>query len=1140
MKFAHLHLHSAYSIEDGIADIEALVDRAKELHIPAIALTDQNNFYALVKFYRAAIKRGIKPIIGADVLLENPADQNKPYRLVLLCQDQTGYRHLTELISQAFLENQIQDKPQIKLAWLEAKAQGLIAISCANYGDISQALLMDDWKTLRQQLQFWRQYFPNRFYLEVTLVGRPHENECFNRVVRLAEKEGLPLVATNDVRFLEATDFEAHEARVCIQQGTTIADIQREKNYTPEQYLRSPEEMAQLFKNIPQAIENTIEIAKRCNCYLNLEQSFLPQFPLPADTSLAEYFAKEAQTGLEKRLNKLGVNDPKPYQERLNWEIDIIGQMGFAGYFLIVSDFIRWSKDNHIPVGPGRGSGAGSLVAYALEITDLDPLEHDLLFERFLNPERVSLPDFDIDFCMDGRDRVIEYVMDKYGRQNVAQIITFGTMAARAVVRDVGRALGFPYGYVDKIAKLIPFELGMTLEKALEQEPLLKEMYKNEPEVESLLNLALKLEGVPRNVGKHAGGVVIAPSPLTDFTPLYCEAGSQQAVTQFDKDDVEAIGLVKFDFLGLRTLTIIQSAVDIVAAKHKIAIDINRIPLDDEKSYELLKSCQTMAVFQLESRGMRDLIKRLQPDRFDDIKALVALFRPGPLQSGMVDDFINRKHGRAKVLYPHPLLEPILNDTYGVILYQEQVMQIAQALSGYTLGSADLLRKAMGKKKPDEMAKHRAIFVDGAHARGINPKLANDIFDLMEKFAGYGFNKAHSAAYALIAYQTAWLKAHYPAEFMAAVLSSDMDNTDKVVRYLEDCKQLNLKILPPDINRSAEKFYPNDNNEIDYGLAAIKGVGAAAIEAIIEVRKAQGPFQDLFQLCRRVDTRKVNRKVLEALIYAGSLDGFGVHRASLLASVDKALLMSETHAASESMGQTTLFDLFEAEAEETQVEYIQVPTWDEKTKLQHEKEALGWYLSGHPIDRYQKELARYGIAPLANIASPAAKLTVAGYVTAVRITQNKSGKRIAFVTLDDKTGRMDLAVFSEVFEQYRHLLEKDKLIIVQGEVSVDDFSDSFKMRADLIQSIAQLRERHFRCLSLTLERERISQELLANLTDIMQKHRGKCPVEIFYLNGKIKAKLPLDRAWAISPADELLDELSKVLGEKEVELLADA
>lgn len=1149
-RFVHLHLHTEYSLIDGLIGIKPLMRTLAQQGMPAVALTDQSNLFAMVKFYRAALAAGIKPIIGADVWVANTGEDKNPHKLVLLCQNEAGYKNLTRLISRAYLEGQQTNLPLIQKSWLVGAQQGLIALSGGREGEIGHAILANQPALAEALLDSWQTLFPQRFYLELQRTGREHEELYIQAALELAARKGVPVVATNDVRFLSAEDFEAHEARVCIHDGFALDDARRRQLYSEQQYLRSEQEMLELFQDIPEALHNSVEIAKRCNLHLTLGKSFLPNFPVPAGMTLEDFFRRENQRGLEKRLANMPQADVATYQARLNLEMDTIEKMGFIGYFLIVADFIRWAKQHRIAVGPGRGSGAGSLVAYALEITDLDPLKHDLLFERFLNPERVSMADFDIDFCMEGRDRVIDYVAQKYGRDSVAQIITYGTMAARAVVRDVGRVLGYPYGFVDKVAKLIPFELGMTLKKALEDEPLLKQRYEEEAEIKTLIDLAMKLEGVPRNVGKHAGGVVIAPSVLTDFTPLYCEAGSNDRVTQFDKNDVEDVGLVKFDFLGLRTLTIMDWALQTINARrqqqNKPPIDINQLPLDDKAAFDLLRSCETTAIFQLESRGMKELVHRLQPNHFDEIVALVALYRPGPLQSGMVDDFINRKHGRARVEYPHPLLEQILRSTYGVILYQEQVMQIAQILAGYTLGGADILRRAMGKKKPEEMAKQRAIFVSGAEKRDIDPRIANQIFDLMEMFADYGFNKSHSAAYALLAYQTAWLKAHYPAEFMAAVLSSDMDNTDKVVRFLEDAQKLGLTIEPPNINQGQYAFTVAKDGKIIYGLGAIKGVGQAAVENIIENRNARGTFTHLFEFCCRIDTRKANRKVLEALINAGAMDSLihadvstNARRASLMASVDAALKNAEQQHRAASAGQADLFgdDVLVA-AEPVVAHYVKAIPWADVQRLAAEKAVLGWYVSGHPIARYEHELEHF-CTPIAHLMPAREKLvTVAGYVMAVRAIQTKSGNRIAFLTIEDRTARMDVAVFSELYESSRNLLVKDQLIIVEGEVSVDDYTEQNKLSGRAVYNIDQAREKYARYLLLELHQRQLGEELIATLKHTFTPFcGGTCPVVIAYQQDKAIAHVRLGNEWRVKPTDELLTALSK-LGDAQLKYTA--
>jgi len=1152
--FIHLRVHSEYSLANGVVRVKPLVNACAAAAMPAVAITDQCNLFAMVKFYKAAMAAGVKPLIGVDLWVHNEADPHQPGRLVLLCQNREGYLNLTRLISRSYIEGQERGVATIHKEWLQGACAGLIALSGGRGGDVGQALLAGNRAAAEAALADWVSLFPGRFYIEVQRTGRPQDEEYLHEAVSLAAAEDIPVVATNDVHFLKREDFEAHEARVCIHDGRVLNDPRRPRNYSEWQYLRTPAEMAELFADLPEALENTVEIARRCNLELTLGQAVLPEFPIPAGMTTDDYFRQQAREGLERRLVTLFdaaapafAEQRKEYDERLEIELDVIIKMGFPGYFLIVADFIRWAKHNDVPVGPGRGSGAGSLVAYSLDITDLDPIRYDLLFERFLNPERVSMPDFDVDFCMEGRDRVIDYVVQRYGRERVSQIITYGSMAAKAVVRDVGRVLGNPYGFVDQIAKLIPFELGITLDKALEQEEQLRQRYENEEDVRDLIDLARKLEGMARNAGKHAGGVVIAPSELTDFTPLFCESGGSGTVTQFDKDDVEAVGLVKFDFLGLRTLTIIDWAVKIINRQRREEgedlLDITCIPLNDAATFTLLKRCTTTAVFQLESQGMKDLIKRLQPDSFEDIVALVALFRPGPLQSGMVDDFINRKHGRIKVEYPHPELETILKPTYGVILYQEQVMQIAQVLAGYTLGGADLLRRAMGKKKPEEMAKQREIFVEGAKARGVAEKTATYIFDLMEKFAGYGFNKSHSAAYALVSYQTAWLKTHHPAAFMAAVMSADMHNTDKVVTFIDETHHMGLEILPPDVNRSTTRFAAQDDKTICYGLGAIKGVGTAATDSLVAEREQGGRYQDLFDFCRRVDLRKMNRRAMEALVRCGALDHLGPNRASLMASLASALQLAEQHGRDEAAGQDDLFGNLALsvplEHAPVSARFVEAAEWSDRERLEGEKETLGLYLTGHPIEQYQEELANFVKLRIADIKPERdQKVIVAGLVVAIRARNSRRGDRIAFVTLDDRSGRIELAVFSEAYNKYRNLIVKDKLLVVEGTVSVDEYSGGFKMSAEQIFDIDQAREQYARRLEIGIDGSRLGSGFPGSLAQVLEPFReGRCQVCLEYQGNEALAKLLLGPEWRVRPSEVLLHRLKELAGEDKVRVV---
>ncbi|MBM7454595.1 DNA polymerase-3 subunit alpha [Oceanisphaera litoralis] len=1151
--FVHLRIHSDFSMVDGVAKIGSINQRASELGYPALALTDQMNLCGLVRFYGDAHRKGLKPIVGTDIWVQSDELGEQLFRLTLLAMNNDGYQSITRIISKAYERGHVQHRPLVDKAWLAEFSDGIIVLSGGREGDVGIGLLKGNEALVGQCLAFYRQHFPDRYYLELQRTERPDEESYLHMAVAVAERDGLPVVATNEVVFLDKSDFDAHEIRVAIHDGYTLDDKRRPRRYSPEQYLKSPAEMTELFADIPEALENSVEIAKRCNVTVRLGEYFLPDFPT-GDMSIEDFLVKCSEEGLEKRLAFL-FPDPAvradkrgEYDERLKIELEVINQMGFPGYFLIVMEFIQWSKDNGIPVGPGRGSGAGSLVAYALSITDLDPLEFDLLFERFLNPERVSMPDFDIDFCMDRRDEVIEHVAELYGRDAVSQIITFGTMAAKAVVRDVGRVLGHPYGFVDRISKLIPPDPGMTLAKAFEVEPKLPEMYDQDEEVKALIDMARALEGVTRNAGKHAGGVVIAPTRITDFSPLYCDEHGRNPVTQFDKNDVEEAGLVKFDFLGLRTLTIIDWALGMInprlAKEGKPPVDIAAIPMTDAASFKLLKRFETTAVFQLESRGMKDLIKRLQPDSFEDMIALVALFRPGPLQSGMVDNFIDRKHGREAVSYPdetwqHESLKPILEPTYGIILYQEQVMQIAQVLAGYSLGGADLLRRAMGKKKPEEMAKQRAGFEAGATENGIDGELAIKIFDLVEKFAGYGFNKSHSAAYALVSYQTLWLKTHYPAEFMAAVMTADMDNTDKVVTLVDECQRMGLNLLPPDVNSGRYRFTVNEAGHIVYGIGAIKGVGEAPIESILAAREQAGPFRDLFDFCNRVDLKKLNKRVMEKLILSGAMDRLGPHRASLMATLPEAMKAAEQHAKAEALGQSDMFGVL---VEEAHIEhaFVDVPAWPDNVWLDGERDTLGLYLTGHPINQYAKELRHYTTGRLIELQATSRDrtTTAAGLVIAARVMTTKRGNRMGILTLDDRSGRLDVTLFSEALERYESLLEKDKILVISGQVSFDDFSGGLKMSAREVLDISDARERFARGLALNIDKSQIDQGFFTQLLDILTPVRaGVCPVRVTYCRPGARAQLTLGTEWRVTPTDQMLASLKQLLGQDKVELI---
>jgi len=1161
--FVHLHVHSEYSLVDSTVRIPELVGGCVADGMPAVALTDRNNLFGIVKFYGKAMAAGVKPIVGADVDVFDGDEPDRPHALVLLCADNDGYRNLSRLLSRAYLEGQHRGQPMLRQEWLDADStRGLIALSGGLRGDVGQALANAHPDLAARRLDHWLGVFGDRYYLELIRTGRPGEEACVQATVALATDHGVPVVATNDVRFARPDGYYAHEARVCIREGRSLGDADRPRLYSEQQYLKSAAEMAERFADVPQALANSVAIAQRCNLDLRLGTSVLPAFPVPAGETEADFLASEAQAGLERVLASTfeAEDTPAPeraaragvYRERLERELGVIRDMGFPGYFLIVADFIRWARENDVPVGPGRGSGAGSLVAWVLGITDLDPIAHDLLFERFLNPERVSMPDFDIDFCMEGRDRVIEYVAERYGRDQVAQIITFGTMAARAVIRDTGRILGQPYGFVDRIAKQVPFEIGMTLDRALEQSDELAAMYRDDEEVAAIIDLAKSLEGLVRNAGKHAGGVVIAPGPLTDFTPLYCEEGGTNLVTQLDKDDVESIGLVKFDFLGLKTLTIIDWAVQSINEQQPDKpLDIARIPMRDEATFRLLQSSATAAVFQLESSGMRDLIKRLRPDQFDDLVALVALFRPGPLQSGMVDDFIARKHATnsADIDYLHPDLKPVLEETYGVILYQEQVMQIAQVLAGYTLGGADLLRRAMGKKKPEEMAKQREIFMAGATERGVAEATATRIFDLMEKFAGYGFNKSHSAAYAVLSYQTAYLKAHYPAAFMAAVMSADLDNTDRLVTLKDDCRQLGLTLEPPDVNRSGYHFSVSSEQSILYGLGAIKGVGRGAVESLIAERERNGPFRSLRDFCRRLDHEKINRRAVEAMIKSGALGAFGVSRRALMEALPDALQGAEQHARAAAAGQNDMFGLEVSPAADDGPEpgTPDPGEWQERDLLRNEKEALGLYLTGHPFHAIAQDARHFVDGRLGDLAGEPAPVRADGErsfaarrevsVAGLIVDMRKRGNRVS-VVLDDDTGRMEVSLFSEAFQNFRHLLVKDEIVVVSGGLRYDDFLGAWTVNAKDVLSIDRVIESRARGLLLRLAPNGHGEQLLTRLHDVLLPYReGHCDVAIQYYGDRAAARLDLGPDWTVKPSRELRDKLAELLGARNVRLV---
>ena len=1131
-RFVHLRLHTEYSIVDGMARVDDAVAAAAADRMPALAITDAANLFGAIKFFQAARAAGVQPVIGCDLWITNERSRDTPHRVAVLCRSRPGYLALCELLTRAHAENHWRGRAEVRREWLRG-VEGLIVLSGARAGDVGMALASGQPEQAEALARAWAADFPDAYYLEVQRVEPAKDAALVHATVELAARLALPVVATHSVQFVKREDYLAHEARVCIAQGYVLGDKRRPREFHTSQYFRTQAEMAELFADIPAALENTVQIARRCAFEFSLGKSRLPDFPTPHGESIEEFLRSQSALGLEARLGQLYPQEGARleargrYRERLEYETGVIIQMGFAGYFLIVADFINWAKTHGVPVGPGRGSGAGSLVAYSLGITDLDPLRYDLLFERFLNPERVSMPDFDIDFCQEGRDRVIEYVKEKYGAQSVSQIVTFGTMAAKAVVRDVGRVLSMPYGEVDRIAKLIPFEIGMTLEKALQVEPQLKQLMQSEEEVGELMALARSLEGLARNVGMHAGGVIIAPGKLTDFTPLYCAENSTAMVSQFDKDDVEKAGLVKFDFLGLTTLTVLDWAVKNVHDLGDASLRLESIPLDDPATYQLLSRGDSTTVFQLESRGMRDLIKRLKPDRFEDVIALVALYRPGPMD--LIPDFIERKHGRQRVEYPDARLEPILGPTYGIMVYQEQVMQIAQVLGGYTLGGADLLRRAMGKKKPEEMAAQRAIFREGAGKNGLTPARADQIFDLMEKFAGYGFNKSHAAAYALVAYHTAYMKAHHLAAFMAANLSAVMDDTDKVHAFHDDARQHGLEVLPPDVNASGYRFVPLDARRIRYGLGAVKGTGQQAIDNLVAARKAGGSFRDLGDFCRRVDRRIVNRRAMEAMIRAGAFDSVEPNRATLLASLGPAIEAAEH--AEQFASQTSLFG--DAGGGSAPFEPVVRPMWSERERLMNEKQSLGFYLSGHPFNAYREELRRVARTPLASLAPSLEPVMMAGVVYGVQMRNSRRG-RMAILTLDDGSARVEVVVFGELLQEKRAVVQEDQVVVVKGRIFPDEFSGGLRITADSLMDLAEVRAAHARLLRLSINGQADSARLKALLA---QYGGGKCQVAIRYRNAQGECDIRLPDSCRVKVSGPLLESLAEWLDERNVEVV---
>ena len=1139
MQFVHLGIHTEFSITESIVRIPDLVKAAASDEMPALAITDLSNLHAAVKFYNKTLAKGIKPILGSTIRLNDAS-----HRATLLAMTKKGWRGLTEIVSRGYIEGQQLSIPCVQKEWVLEQSQDLIVL-LGLHSDVGEMLVSAYPEKAEPLLEQWIEKFGNRVYLALTRTQRPMEEDFIQEAVKLAAKYNIGVVAHNDVHFIRTEDYEAHEARVCIADGYVLGDSKRPKNYTPEQYFKSSAEMIELFSDIPSAIENTIQIAKRCTVSLRLGFNDLPDYPIPEGHTIETYFEHLSEVGLEERLDVLYPLEKRdedwaeirqPYDERLKYELDIINKMGFPGYFLIVMDFIQWSKNNGVPVGPGRGSGAGSLVAYSLKITDLDPLRYELLFERFLNPERVSMPDFDIDFCIAGRDKVIDYVARHYGRDAVSQIATFGTMAAKGAIRDVARVLGKSYGLADRISKMIPTKpLGLSLEESLEAEPQLKDIVTNpsnpdNDDAAEIWEMALKLEGITRNTGKHAGGVVIAPTKITDYSAVLCEADGTGRVAQFDKDDVEAAGLVKFDFLGLRNLTVIEDAVQNINKRiqSEKPLDITYIPLDDAKAYTVFADANTTAVFQFESVGMKKMLKEARPSKFEEIIAFVSLYRPGPMD--LIPDFIYRMHG-GEFEYLHPLLEGVLEPTYGIMVYQEQVMQAAQFCAGYSLGGADILRRAMGKKKPEEMVKQRQIFIEGAAKKDIDEKTANHIFDYMEKFAGYGFNKSHAAAYALVAYQTAWLKAHYPSEFMAAVLSSEMQNTDSIVFLIDDCRINGLNVLPPSINMSFYQFHASDAETIIYGLGAIKGVGEQAMQSVIDSRLHDGVYKDLFDFCHRVDLKKINKRTLEALIRSGALDCLGIDRASLMLQLPEAVQAAEQ---ARSNRETGIMDLF-GEVEEVQRKPAK-PTkpWSDEVRLKGEKDTLGLYLTGHPIDVYRPELKAF-ISQRINELTPTRRgvtTVFAGLVVDIANFPNRM-----MVTLDDGTARIEVSANHERFNRFKDIIQNEKVVVIEGEIYEREGFDRPMGRLTKAFNLNEIRQKRANHIAIKLSPEVLTKTLTSDLQKILQPYCNvdmcqHIPVHIMLDYDYATAEFHFGQQWKVAPLDELLSKMRDYFGKE--------
>ena len=1144
--FIHLRVSSEFSISRGLLRINEIIENSQKFNMPAVALTDLNNMFGMVKFFKKAEAAGIKPIAGTTLNLKSHAGESG--EILCLAKNNAGLKSLMGIISKSQLQ---QENGYISITFedLSNCAGNIIVIAGGPSSNIFNLAKHKKNQDLKTELMSFKEIFNDDFCIELQRVGRNFEEEFIQCILPLASEFLIPVIASNDVMFSQKDDFDIHETKVCINTGKTLNDSNREKFFTPEQFFKSTKDMSNVFSDCDPdtLIANTLAISQKCNVTLTTDQYFLPEYPVPQEHDFNSFLSELSKTKLNKIIESYPKDKTEIYQKRLDYELTQIHATGFSSYFLIVADFIQWSKDNDVPVGPGRGSGAGSLVAYALGITALDPIEHNLLFERFINPERISMPDFDIDFCMDKRDMVIDYVGQKYGKSAVSQIATFGTMAARAVVRDVARALGKPYALGDRISKMIPFIPGMTLEKAISSQPIFKKMIHDEEEVSEIIDLAYKLEGIARNVGKHAGGIVIAPGSIADFCPTYFDPQSNSLMTQFDKDDVETIGLVKFDFLGLRTLTVIDRAVKTIneslKEKNEKTLDLNSLTLDDSKVFDLLASGRTTAVFQLESTGMRELIRRLKPTKFEEIVALLALYRPGPLESGMHDEFVDRKHGKSKVTFPHELLAPVLSETYGVILYQEQVMQAAQVLAGYSLGQADILRRAMGKKKVEEMEQQRQIFVDGCSQNDIKKATAEKIFDLIEKFAGYGFNKSHSAAYAMLSYQTAYLKTYFPEHFMAAVLSTELGNTDKINTLVNECKEMKIKVLTPNIKTSNKHFNVNADLHIKYGLGAIKGVADSFIDHVIEVRKNYS-FKDLFDMTKKVNIRLGGKKSIEALTKAGAFDELAPSRSIALACMEDMLREGQKNSA-QMAGTSDLFASME-ETFDPYEKYVNVKDLSKEDLLNHERDALGYYFSGHPVIAIEGMVENLRSHTISQVTDDMNRVKIVGLLNSYRQIRDRSNKQIAFISFDDGTGTMEGTISTDVLEKHHLLLKANSILIFAGSVEIDDYKSKelnrrmYKMKVGSVSSLeSQMSQGN---TSIMIDARNIPNDSIqSNMTNLKNlngdfwKH-GNCKIHLKILHEDSEAIIELGDEFKLMPSSENIRILKDIFGDEAIKL----